>query len=102
MANPTEMLRLIEQNGNRIFKVTFKRRTDKKDHNGKVVARKGDLRTMVCRIKVRAHLRPGHDPSKREEINRKNQTLTVYEMAGEDSGWKTIPLDSITELVVHQ
>lgn len=99
--SPDKIRQIIELNNNRIFKVTFHRRTNKKDAKGKIIARKGDLRKMVCRIRVKSRVTGNTDPAERKARDQKNDVLTVFEMAGEDSGYKTIPLDSITELVVH-
>jgi hypothetical protein len=100
MATKEETIRdLIARNGHRIFSVKFRRRTDKIDPvTKKVIAPAGSIRHMVCRVKVRSRLK-GTGVSK-EDQNKLNNLLTVFEMAGEDSGYKTIPIDSIEEIQI--
>jgi hypothetical protein len=85
----------IERNGNQIFSVTFARRNDKVE-DGKIVARAGDRRTMRCRLHVKKDVQGvQHD---RKGRDRSNRIVTVYEMAGERSGFKCIPVDGIIEV----
>lgn len=99
MFNPHKALQLIEESSGKIFRVVFRRRTDKV-LKGHVVARAGDLRTMICRIKVKSRVSGSGDPAARKARDLANETITVFEMAGEKSGYKTIPLDSIVELTL--
>lgn len=90
-----ELRSLVFSQGGRIFTITFRRRNDKRV-DGMLVARAGDLRTMVCRLHVHKGVK-GLRPDRPEEDSRV-MCVTVYEMAGKRSGFKRVPLDGITAI----
>lgn len=71
------------KNGHKVFTVWFYKRSD------------GSLRKMVCRLHVRKGVKGvvPYDVSLQRDID--NNLIRVFEMAGENSGFKCIPLDSI-------
>lgn len=81
--------------GDKIFSVVFRRRNDKKE-GGVVVARAGEERTMRCRLHAAVDVR-GVQPD-RKDRDRQARVITVYEMAGEASGYKCIPADAIVSI----
>lgn len=83
------MIDLLRFKGHEIFSITFRRRTDQRDGLHKA----GELRSMTCRLHVKKNVK-GTDPN-RGQRDRENSLITVYEMAEDRSGYKSIPVDSI-------
>lgn len=94
--HPDKIRRLMMQHGNKIFKVTFARRNDKVI-DGQIVAKAGELRTMVCRLHVKRGVKGTTD---RKSEDRQHDCMTVFEMAGDESGFKRVPLDSVVDMTL--
>lgn len=82
-----EMMKRIEEiraHGNHIFRVRFIKRSTK------------EIRVMTCRLHVKKGVK-GVQPNRRErDLN--NRLMTVYEMAGDKSGFKCIPIEGILDI----
>lgn len=94
---PEQIRKDLLKNGSKMFTVWFRRRTDKTGPTGEIIARAGDIRKMVCRLHVRKGVKGvvPYDISLQRDLN--NNLLRVFEMAGDDSGYKCIPLDSVVK-----
>ena len=78
------LLKHIAAFGNEIFSVTFRKRST------------GEIRKMVCRRHVTKGVK-GTSPGRwRDDWD--NDCVTVFEMAGEKSGYKRIPMEGIIEI----
>lgn len=78
------VLASIRQNGSKFFKVVFARKNDKwgKDEQGNkvLVAKAGELRTMVCRRGVRKFVTGAQAPGQRAAEDKANDVLTVWDV----------------------
>lgn len=88
---------LLRSAGHQMFRVSFKRRNDKVV-KGKVVAKAGEVRDMVCRFGVVKHVKGVLVPGERQGEDHRLRCVTVYEMAGERSNYKRIPVDGIIDV----
>ena len=77
-------LEMMYQNGTSIFQVVFWKRST------------GERRVMNCRLGVSKGV-TGQQPWRKEQ-DWANKLITVYEMAGADSGFKCIPLDGLISI----
>jgi len=84
---PQRALRAIREfsTRGRVFSVVFQKRTD------------GQIRHMVCRLHVTKYVK-GTGGRLRPQEDSQHGCLTVFEMAGEDSHYKRIPLDQIISI----
>lgn len=64
----------------KIFSVSFRRRTDKKDNSGFVVERAGTIRRMTCRTLVSRFVSGLNDPNKRIKEDLANNVVTVFDV----------------------
>lgn len=53
IVTPDKAHELIKAHGNKFFWAAFVRKTDKKNEQGEIVARKGDIRYMCCQTGVK-------------------------------------------------
>lgn len=102
-----QVLKRLNGNGGKIFKVTFQRR-----NKGKNGEQPGEVREMTCRLHVRAYARNVLAPGIRHDQDVANKTLTVWDVAkfhelrkaglprkvaGQHS-YRRIPLDGVLSL----
>lgn len=90
-----QRLEEIEAHGNKLFSIEFVRRNDKKV-KGVVVEPAGTVRRMICRLGVTKGVQGVQQGREQRDIN--NRLVTVYEMAGDSSGFKCIPVDGIVSM----
>ncbi len=75
-----ELFNLLHLNGNRFFKVSFKRRTPKLDANKNVIEPEGTIREMVCRLGVKAFKKNKVTDEHRNAEDLRCGVLTVFDI----------------------
>lgn len=73
----TQIMKKIEKKKGQFFKVTFRRKNDKKV-KGKVIHKAGEIREILCRRGVKKFVKGKTNKRSFQDI--KNNTLTVFDI----------------------